>query len=111
MLLRYLETPPDDRTPFDLAYAEAMRKVSAQHPDDLDVQVLFAESLMDLRPWKLWTKDGKAEPGTDEILAILAGRARQESQPSRRESFLHPRGARPRPRPSGPCPVPSAWAA
>src|SRR6185503_18073426 len=30
-----------------------------------------AESLMDLRPWKLWKADGTAEPGTDEIVATL----------------------------------------
>ena len=32
---------------------------------------LFAESVMDLRPWNLWTHDKKAEPGTEEVLQTL----------------------------------------
>src|SRR6185503_12578422 len=38
---------------------------------DADVGALFAEALMDLRPWDLWTHDGKPQPGTDEVLATL----------------------------------------
>jgi tetratricopeptide (TPR) repeat protein len=71
LALRYAETPPKDRAPLDQAYADAMRKVAERFPDDLDAATLFAESMMDLRPWKLWTKDGKPEPGTDEIVATL----------------------------------------
>jgi tetratricopeptide (TPR) repeat protein len=32
---------------------------------------MFAESLMDLRPWNYWTRDGKPYPGTDEVIAAL----------------------------------------
>jgi tetratricopeptide (TPR) repeat protein len=53
------------------AYADAMAEVAKKFPDDLDVQVLRAESIMDLNPWKLWTPAGKAAPGTDEIVATL----------------------------------------
>ena len=42
-----------------------------EYPDDPDVQALFAESLMDLHPWELWTKDGKPGPQTLEIVATL----------------------------------------
>lgn len=104
LLLRYAETPPDDRTPLDRAYADAMRKVAAQHPDNLDVQVLFAESLMDLRPWKLWTKDGKAEPGTDEVLAILEGvLAKNPNHPGANHFYIHAVEASPAPERALPC--------
>jgi tetratricopeptide (TPR) repeat protein len=68
---RYVKQPPDDRKPLDEAYAAAMRKVFARHADDADVGSLFAEALMDLRPWDLWQPDGQSQPGTDEVVATL----------------------------------------
>jgi len=68
---RYANPQPEDRAPLDTAYADAMRKVWAAHPDDADVGALFAESMMDLRPWNLWTHDKKAEPGTEEVIQTL----------------------------------------
>ena len=41
------------------------------YPDDPDVGVLFAEAMMDLRPWNQWTPEGQPNPGTEEILATL----------------------------------------
>jgi tetratricopeptide (TPR) repeat protein len=61
----------DDRAANDKAYADAMRKVHKQFPDDLDAAALFAESMMDLRPWDYWTRDGHPHPGTEEIEATL----------------------------------------
>ena len=55
----------------DQAYATAMREVAHRYPDDLDVQTLFAEALMDLHPWQLWSKDGKPGPDTLEIVTTL----------------------------------------
>jgi tetratricopeptide (TPR) repeat protein len=60
------ETPARDQ-----AYADAMRGVAHRYPDDADVQVLFAESLMDLHPWQLWSSDGKPNFDTVEIVATL----------------------------------------
>ena len=68
---RYANPQPQDRSPLDQGYADAMRKVWQAYPNDPDVGALFAESLMDLRPWDQWTHDGKPEPGTEEVLAIL----------------------------------------
>src|SRR4051812_48999396 len=62
---------PEDRSPLDKAYADAMRKVWQKHPDDADVGALFAESMMDLAPWNQWTHDGSPNPGTEEIIATL----------------------------------------
>jgi len=56
-----------------LAYANAMREVARRNPDDPDAGALFAESMMDLHPWRLWTPDGKPADGTPEIVATLEG--------------------------------------
>ncbi len=69
---RHADPQPGDRTPLDRAYAEALGEVYRAHPGDADVACLFAESLMDLRPWDLWTSGGKPRPGTLEIRAALA---------------------------------------
>jgi tetratricopeptide (TPR) repeat protein len=42
-----------------------------KYPEDPDVGALFAEAMMNLRPWDQWTPDGKPQPGTDEIIATL----------------------------------------
>ena len=68
---RYANPQPEDRSPLDLAYADAMRGVWKDYRDDPDVGALFAEAMMDLRPWDQWTLAGLAQPGTDEILATL----------------------------------------
>ena len=56
--------------PNDQAYAEAMRAVHTQFPDDLDIAMLYVESMMDLRPWGYWMPDGRAHEGTREIVAL-----------------------------------------
>jgi len=52
-------------------FSGAMGALSKKYPNDLDAAVLYAESLMDLRPWQLWNKDGSPAEGTTEIVATL----------------------------------------
>ena len=61
----------DDRQQADRAYAEKMRALQRTLPGDLDAATLFAESLMDLRPWNYWTRDGLPNDGTQEAIAAL----------------------------------------
>ena len=68
---RYANPQPEDRSGLDRAYAGGMREVWKMFPDDADAGALFAEAMMDLRPWDQWTPEGQPEPGTDEILATL----------------------------------------
>lgn len=52
---RYPEgVPAEDCAVWNEPYAEAMASVYADHPDDVDVAVLYADSLMNLMPWQLW---------------------------------------------------------
>ena len=68
---RYAYPQPEDRAPLDQAYADAMREVWKRFPNDVDVGALFAEAMMDLRPWNQWTLEGQPNPGTEEIIATL----------------------------------------
>src|SRR6266481_3283002 len=68
---RYANPQPQDRSPLDRAYADAMRKVWKAFPKDPDAGAFFAEAMMNLRPWDQWTPKGQPNPGTDEILATL----------------------------------------
>jgi tetratricopeptide (TPR) repeat protein len=48
-----------------------MREVARRFPADLDAATMFAESLMDLRPWNYWAPDGTPYPETPEMVATL----------------------------------------
>ena len=67
---RYTGTP-QDRRKADRAFADAMRTLSQRWPADLDARTIFAEALMDLRPWNYWTRDGQPYAETREIEATL----------------------------------------
>jgi tetratricopeptide (TPR) repeat protein len=69
---RYAANPPADRKPLDIAYANAMKKVYDQFPDDPDVGALYAESMMDLHPWDLYDKHTRQpKQWTPALLAVL----------------------------------------
>jgi tetratricopeptide (TPR) repeat protein len=64
----------EDMAPWDKAYTKEMRKVFEAYPDDLDVRAIFAESVMNETPWRMWDlKSGKAAEGsgTEECRVVL----------------------------------------
>ncbi len=64
----------EDYAPWNDAFADSMRAVYSDHPDDLDVSSVFAESLMNRTPWQLWDlKKGVPAEGasTTEAQAVL----------------------------------------
>ncbi len=63
---------PEDRSKANLAFANAMRAVARSFPDDPNAATLFAESLMNLRPWNYWTRDGVPYEETREVEASLS---------------------------------------
>ncbi len=69
--LRFAENAPEDRTPLNDAYSQAMKQAWEKFPNDADIGALYAESIMNLRPWDLWTSDGKPHPGTPQLLTAL----------------------------------------
>jgi tetratricopeptide (TPR) repeat protein len=69
---RYAKAPPADRAPLDRAYADAMQEAARAFPADDHIQVLYAESLMDLSPWDYWQAGGSAAKGRGgEMVATL----------------------------------------
>lgn len=95
---RYASPQPNDRSGLDLAYANAMRDVWQKYPKDADVGALFAEALMNLRPWDQWTLEGKAQPGTEEVIGVLdAVLAINEQHPLANHLYIHAVEASPHP--------------
>ena len=68
---RYAWPAPEDRKALDVAYADAMRDVWKKHPGQPDAGALFADALLNLRPWDLWREDGSPQPETPEIVKTL----------------------------------------
>ena len=89
---------PSNEGPVLTAYAAAMRDVAKQFPNDADIQTMYAESLMNTNAWKLWTLDGKAASGTDEIVKTLESvLAHDPSHPGANHYYVHATEASPHP--------------
>jgi tetratricopeptide (TPR) repeat protein len=95
---RYSLDPKVDLRKLDADYAQAMRELHKRYLDDLDAATLYAESLMDLRPWKLWSLDGQPAEGTDEIVAVLESVLRRDPEHiGANHYYIHAMEASPRP--------------
>ena len=71
-------------------YSNAMREMVRTHPDDLDAATMFAESLMMLRPWQLWSLDGEPAPGTLELVGVLESvLKRNPDHPGANHFYIH----------------------
>ncbi|MGG6231908.1 hypothetical protein [Tenacibaculum sp. SDUM215027] len=68
---RYVNETVDNRYPLDMAYANAMKVLYAKYPNDSNIGVFYAESLMNLHPWDLQDKEGKDKEWTPEIITTL----------------------------------------
>jgi tetratricopeptide (TPR) repeat protein len=80
---RYAWPQPEDRKGLD---------------EDADVGALYAEALMDLRPWDLWTTGGEPQPGTKKVLDVLeAVLAVREDHPLACHLYIHAVEASPHP--------------
>lgn len=72
-----LEASPDVKK-LGAAYSDAMREIYRQYPDDLNAATLYADSLMNMQPWQLWSRDGKPLGNTEEIVAVLESVLRRD---------------------------------
>ena len=78
-----------------VAYADAMVRLAARHPGDVDVQTLTADALLNVTAWALWdTATGEPAPGSrvlearrvlDAVLGTPAGR----SHPGALHLYVH----------------------
>jgi hypothetical protein len=87
---RHSADPAAKRDALDRAYADAMRAVARQFPDDLEAATFFADAMMNLRPWNLWTPEGAPQPGTEEIVRTLERvLAREPNHPGAIHLYIH----------------------
>ncbi|HLR33362.1 MAG TPA: hypothetical protein VK074_12800 [Fodinibius sp.] len=87
---RYAKNPPEDRTSLDSAYSAAMGQLAEKYSNDLDVQTLYAESIMDLHPWNYWKENGEPQPWTPELLSTLESVIeRDPDHPGANHLYIH----------------------
>jgi len=98
MAIRFSPDPKADRAALARQYSERMGAVMRQYPDDLDAATLYAESLMNLKAWKLWTPDGAPADRTEEIVRVLEGvLARDPNHLGANHYYIHTVEASPSP--------------
>jgi tetratricopeptide (TPR) repeat protein len=104
LVTRYVGRKGAKRKGLDEAYAKAMRLVAQRFPEDADAATLFAEALMDLRPWDFWKLDGRPQPGTEVIVSTLESvLARNPNHPGACHYYLHAVEASSQPERALPC--------
>lgn len=88
---RYVADPAaSDKAKVARDYAAAMKALSARYPDDLDAATLYAESLMNLTPWKLWTPAGEPGENTLEIVAVIESVLKRDpNHPGANHYYIH----------------------
>lgn len=87
---RYSKDPSADRAPWDQGYAQAMGKLMARYPDDLDAATLYAASLMNLSPWDYWHLDGSPKGRTPDVLETLQSVIRRHPRhPGALHYYIH----------------------
>ena len=90
LVTRYSSDPAADLKKLQVDYKDAMAALAKSYPSDLDAQVLYAESLMDLRPWQLWTRDGKPSDVTPEVMRVLEGVLKRDPlHPGANHYYIH----------------------
>ena len=95
---RYVADPTGDQLPREQAYSDAMRALSTQFADDADLATLYAESLMNLRPWRLYKADGTPAPETATIVSTLERVMRRlPNHPGANHYYVHAVEASPHP--------------
>jgi len=90
LVKRYSKDPNEDRKQLAVQYAKSMKQVMREYPDDTDAATLYAESLMNLRPWALWSLDGTPAEGTLEIIEVLETVLRRNpNHPGANHYYIH----------------------
>ncbi|NOT27807.1 MAG: hypothetical protein HOP16_17100 [Acidobacteria bacterium] len=89
MSVRYVEKfDANTRVEQDRAYADAMQKVAAHYPDDLDIATLYADSLFLLEP-RRGTRD-HTDPNVRRLHQVLEGiLARDVQHPGACHLYVH----------------------
>jgi tetratricopeptide (TPR) repeat protein len=72
--------------------------VHQRFPDDPDAAVMYADAVMNLRPWQLWAADGTPATDTPELVAVLESvLKRRPDHPGANHYYIHAVEASPTP--------------
>jgi tetratricopeptide (TPR) repeat protein len=96
---RFAAQDKPDRAKLNQAYADAMKQLAARFPDDPDVAVLYADSVMNTMPWDYWDRaTGNARPGVTEAIAAMERTiAKFPDHPGAHHLYIHAVEASPNP--------------
>jgi len=87
---RYSEDLTKDVAELNMAYMIAMEKVVRAYPEDANVQILYAASVMNTVPWNYWDKDGNPSPNIKEAKAALEKAMKLEPEnPGGHHYYIH----------------------
>jgi tetratricopeptide (TPR) repeat protein len=68
---RYTADKVDDWKAPNAAYMQAMAEVAKRFPDDPEVAMMYAASVVETRPWDYWTRKDEPHPGIAAALASV----------------------------------------
>jgi tetratricopeptide (TPR) repeat protein len=88
---RYAESKKADRARLNADFAAAMGELAKQHPDDVDVQTFWVESMMDTQPWDYWEADAKTPKGhgTEIVATLEKVLAKAPNHPGALHLYIH----------------------
>jgi tetratricopeptide (TPR) repeat protein len=88
---RYSSDPSAGRPALDTAWSKAIGLVSYAFPKDDDAATLYAEALMDLRPWDYWTNGGrsKARSTLEQVRVLERVVKRSPDHPGACHFYIH----------------------
>lgn len=87
---RYSEDLNKDVAELNMSYMKAMAKVVKKFPEDANIQILYAASVMNTVPWNYWDKEGKSSPNIKEAKAALEKAMKMEPEnPGGHHYYIH----------------------
>jgi tetratricopeptide (TPR) repeat protein len=88
---RYSPDPKANRAQLDTAWSKAIGRVSYANTRDDDGATLYAEALMDLRPWNYWTNGGrpKAASTMEQLRVVEQVVKRNPDHPGACHYYIH----------------------
>lgn len=87
---RYNGRAYDVRDSLNQTYADGMRNIAQQYPNDVEIQTLYADAIMNTMPWDYWEKDGSPKPQTREAKKVLENvLAKFPNHPGAHHLYIH----------------------
>lgn len=87
---RYSEDLTKDVAELNMEYMYAMAKVVKKYPEDANIQILYAASVMNTVPWNYWDKEGNPSPNIKEAKAALEKAMKLEPEnPGSHHYYIH----------------------